>query len=170
MQETSVQSLSWGRSPGEGNSYPLQCSCLEDSIDRGAWWASVHGSQRTRHDWATNIFTKYFANSCEALTTAEHRVGPSGQAGSWKVVLVEVTVSERSEMSPGEKNLRRASWRRWDLSQNLPQEFVNSASPSNMLWRALKTREEELENLMEGFLKTRAPSSNQLILDKEKIL
>ena len=31
-----------GRSPGEGDSNPLQCSCLENSMDRGAWWATVH--------------------------------------------------------------------------------------------------------------------------------
>ena len=33
----------WKRSPGEGNSYPLQYSCLENPMDRGAWWATVHG-------------------------------------------------------------------------------------------------------------------------------
>ena len=32
----------WGRSPGEGNSYPLQYSCLENSMDRGVWRATVH--------------------------------------------------------------------------------------------------------------------------------
>ena len=32
-----------GRSPGEGNGNPLQYSCLGDSMDRGAWWATVHG-------------------------------------------------------------------------------------------------------------------------------
>ena len=31
------------RSPGEGNGNPLQYSCLENSMDRGAWWAVVHG-------------------------------------------------------------------------------------------------------------------------------
>ena len=31
-----------GRSPGEGNDNPLQYSCLENAMDRGAWWASVH--------------------------------------------------------------------------------------------------------------------------------
>ena len=31
-----------GKSPREGNGYPLQYSCLEDSMDRGAWWAIVH--------------------------------------------------------------------------------------------------------------------------------
>ena len=30
------------RSPGEGNGNPLQYSCLENSTDRGAWWATVH--------------------------------------------------------------------------------------------------------------------------------
>ena len=33
----------WGRSPGEGNGNPFQCSCLEDSMDRGAWQATVPG-------------------------------------------------------------------------------------------------------------------------------
>ena len=31
-----------GRSPGEGNGYPLQYSRLENPMDRGAWWATVH--------------------------------------------------------------------------------------------------------------------------------
>ena len=42
------------RSPGEGNGNPLQCSCLENPMDRGAWWATVHEVQRVRHNWATN--------------------------------------------------------------------------------------------------------------------
>ena len=32
-----------GRSPGEGNGNPLQCPCPENSMDRGAWQATVHG-------------------------------------------------------------------------------------------------------------------------------
>ena len=32
-----------GRFPGGGNGYPLQNSCLENSLDREAWWATVHG-------------------------------------------------------------------------------------------------------------------------------
>ena len=32
-----------GRSPGEGNGKPLQYSCLGNPIDRGVWWATVHG-------------------------------------------------------------------------------------------------------------------------------
>ena len=36
-----------GRSPGEGNGKPLQYSCLEKSMDRGAWWATVHGVSKS---------------------------------------------------------------------------------------------------------------------------
>ena len=39
-----------GRSPGKGNGNPLQYSYLENPMGRGAWWATVHGSQRVRHD------------------------------------------------------------------------------------------------------------------------
>ena len=44
-----------GRSPGEGNGTPLQCSCLRNPMDRGAWLATVHGiakSQTRLSDWA----------------------------------------------------------------------------------------------------------------------
>ena len=41
-----TRDLGWipgsGRSPGEGNGNPIQCSCLENTRDRGAWWATVH--------------------------------------------------------------------------------------------------------------------------------
>ena len=37
-----------GRSPGEGNGYPLQYSCLENPMDRGAWQATVHGVTKSR--------------------------------------------------------------------------------------------------------------------------
>ena len=37
-----------GRSPGEGNGDPLQYSCLENSMDKEAWWARVHGVTKSR--------------------------------------------------------------------------------------------------------------------------
>ena len=37
-----------GRSPGVGNGYPLQYSCLENSMDRAAWWATVHGVTKSQ--------------------------------------------------------------------------------------------------------------------------
>ena len=36
------------RFPGEGNGNPLQYSCMENSMDRGAWWATVHGVAKSR--------------------------------------------------------------------------------------------------------------------------
>ena len=37
-----------GKSPGEGNGHPLQYSCLENPMDRGAWWALVHGVTKSQ--------------------------------------------------------------------------------------------------------------------------
>ena len=37
-----------GRSPGVGNGNPLQYSCLENSMDRGAWWPTVHGVAKSQ--------------------------------------------------------------------------------------------------------------------------
>ena len=41
-----------GKSTGEGNGNPLQDSCLENSMDRGAWWAIVHGVAKS---WDTTV-------------------------------------------------------------------------------------------------------------------
>ena len=49
MKETQVQSLGWevslekGTHPGEGNGHRLQYSCLDNSMDKGTWQATVHG-------------------------------------------------------------------------------------------------------------------------------
>ena len=43
-----------GRFPGEGNGNPLQYSCLENPMDRGAWLATVHEATRVGHDLVTN--------------------------------------------------------------------------------------------------------------------
>ena len=37
-----------GRSPGEGNGNPLRYSCLENPVDRGAWWATVHEGPKSQ--------------------------------------------------------------------------------------------------------------------------
>ena len=39
-----------GKPPGVVHGNPLQYSCLENSMDRGAWWATVHGVIRVGHD------------------------------------------------------------------------------------------------------------------------
>ena len=45
---------------GEGNGNPLQCSCLENPIDGGAWWATVHGVSRSQTQLSDFTFTFHF--------------------------------------------------------------------------------------------------------------
>ena len=49
----------WGRSPGGGNDNPLQYSCLENSMDRGVWQATVHGvaESDTTHQLSLHTIT-----------------------------------------------------------------------------------------------------------------
>ena len=54
-----------GRSPGEGNGNPLQYSCLENPMDRGAWWATVHGVTKS---WTRlSNFTFTFTHSIRGI-------------------------------------------------------------------------------------------------------
>ena len=64
-----------GRSSGGGNGNPLLYSCLGNSIDRGAWWATVHGVPRVRHDLATKpslVINMFEFSSQEVLQSACH--------------------------------------------------------------------------------------------------
>ena len=68
-----------GRSPLEGNGNPLQYSCLENSMDGGAWWATVHGVS-VRHK----------------LVTKQQQMGIYDSKQAWKKTCV----------GPGEKETR----------------------------------------------------------------
>ena len=46
-----------GRSPGEGNGNPLQCSCLENSMDRGAWQATVHAVPKCSVQFSRSVMS-----------------------------------------------------------------------------------------------------------------
>ena len=69
-----------GRSPGGGNGNPLQSSCLGNPMDRGAWWATVHGAQRVGQDGATNVHM-----STVSQTRGLH-ISPCAAVALWKVV------------------------------------------------------------------------------------
>ena len=45
---------------GEGNGTPLQCSCLENPMDNGAWWAAVHGVAKSQTGLSVFTFTFHF--------------------------------------------------------------------------------------------------------------
>ena len=73
------------RSPGVGNGNPLQYSCLENSLDRGARWAAVHGVTKSRHKHA-----------CTGTGSPVHKTLPScaGGAGSipgWGTMIPHAT-------------------------------------------------------------------------------
>ena len=53
-------SSGWGRSPGEGNGYPFQYSCPENSMDGGAWQAAVHGVAKSRTRLSDFTFPFHF--------------------------------------------------------------------------------------------------------------
>jgi len=48
MQEMQIGPLGWEDSLEEEMATPLQCSCLENSMDRGAWWATVYGVAKSQ--------------------------------------------------------------------------------------------------------------------------
>ena len=50
-----------GRSPGEGNDNPLQYSCLENPMEGGAWWATVHGVAKSRTRLSNFTFKHKYA-------------------------------------------------------------------------------------------------------------
>ena len=52
------------RSINEGNGTPLQYSCLENPVDGGAWWATVHGVTESRTRLSDFTFTFHFSLSC----------------------------------------------------------------------------------------------------------
>ena len=47
-----------GRPPRGGYGNPLQYSCLENPMDKGAWWATAHGVSTVGHSWVTNTHTQ----------------------------------------------------------------------------------------------------------------
>ena len=78
-----------GRSPGEGNGNPLQYSCLENPMDKGAWWATE--SQRVGPDWVTSTHT-----FCNLDIT---------KAGDWPILLITTSLPLAFHVPQMVKNL-----------------------------------------------------------------
>ena len=69
--------------PGEGNGYPLQYSCLKNSMDGGACWVQSVGSQRVGHYWLTNTLTFMLAYSEFLFSQVVNLAGPILQSLSF---------------------------------------------------------------------------------------
>ena len=81
-----------GRSPGEGNSYPLQYSGLENSKDRGVCQATVCGSRRIRHDWATFTYDHELRKLSKLLKDHDPVNVPLNCCDTNHCVLLKVTI------------------------------------------------------------------------------
>ena len=74
-----------GRSPGVGNGSPLQYSCLENPMDRGARWSDCPSDCRVRHNWAHSTTTAMFFTI--SFSTSVPLCGRQGDAVSKKKVI-----------------------------------------------------------------------------------
>ena len=71
-----------GRSPREGNGNPPQYSCLEKSMDKGAWWATVHGVKRDRDSSGSKLAATTRLSGKEAMHVKRWFTGEN--ADRWK--------------------------------------------------------------------------------------
>jgi len=71
-----------GRPPGEGNGNPLEYSCLENLMDRGAWWATVHGVERVGYDLVTKLLPMKVKDKGIPLELPGHSPGIEKQGTS----------------------------------------------------------------------------------------
>ena len=80
----------WGRSPGGGLGNPLQYSCLENPVDRAAWWAAAHGVTKSQTrlkqlNTSTYLVTRQLINSSNAsqLSSSTNDSESGCTWGSW---------------------------------------------------------------------------------------
>ena len=135
VQETQVQSPGWGRSPGEGNGNPFQYSRLENLMDRGAWWATIHGVT-----WLKWLSTWYdFISQCKhphppwpwsVLILGEHR---------WKMIS-SLMFDERSDIWDGPWEISNFSYMYIYMKRRRTRKSVNSQLFDSLVQHSLKCK------------------------------
>ena len=90
------------RSPGEGHGNPLQYSYLENPMDRGAWWATVHGvaKSRTRLSDFTFTSTNTTLAACAISVSLLLPTWPPLMLQKWRVDSLKLNDDENSDSSP----------------------------------------------------------------------
>ena len=92
IQGTWVESLDGEDSPGEGNDYPLQCSCLENFMGRGAWRALVQEvakSQTQLND--LHLYFPYYTHSTRRIKLCSFRIEFNQKGLPWSSSGLEYT-------------------------------------------------------------------------------
>ena len=78
----------FGRSPGEENDYPLQYSCLENPIDRGAWWVTIVyiGLQRVRWITLKQLSILFFIHVSQRIISIYSNGSDYGKGGKGNII------------------------------------------------------------------------------------
>ena len=74
----------WGWLPGEGNGNPLQCSCLENPRDGGAWWAAIYGVAQSQ-TWLKRLSNSSSSSRLYSNTRQYFPCGLASQESAWNV-------------------------------------------------------------------------------------
>ena len=111
----------WGRSPGERNGFPLQDSCLESPMDRGAWRAAVQGVTKSQTRLSTHTLVKGRARwEPDSCSRAVNSFSSSLTSDSEGLVFPSVPEDQEQE-KPGTRSLDGgARWHRLAAALNTP--------------------------------------------------
>ena len=115
---------------GEGNGNPLQCSCLENPRDGGAWWASVYGVAQSR----TRLKRLSSSKTSLALPNSHnycHR--------SWPIITCHRMAAEKGQLGKAPTLLNYSSWHTTGcvppgVAKSLAQSFTILTADSSILW------------------------------------
>ena len=94
---------------GEGNSTPLQYSCLENPMDGGAWWAAVHGVAKSRTRLSDFTFTFHF-HALEKEMATHSSVLPGESQGRGSLVGFRLWGRIESDTTEVTKQQQQLSW------------------------------------------------------------
>ena len=142
-----------GRSPGEGNGNPLQYSCLENPMDRGAWWATVHGvaKSRTRLSDFTLLLTQMTHQLLEERGSKTSQSSLVGVTQGW-LLIFHSGPQGRNHLSPMAETLdphRGPALHGWGRVGSWHPQAANSPRcPVSLLSILIQHKTENLEMIL----------------------
>ena len=91
-----------GRAPGEGNGKPLQYSCLENPMERGVWWATVHRvTELDMTEVTAHVCTEQTFSEVSLCSTASCLLPPRSSVRPWQPVVGGVSILSPPSVSTG---------------------------------------------------------------------